>query len=135
MGINPCTATCPTAPDPTSLPRRAPVLPHAPRLRPRLPAQEGSDAAMCYTALDPASLLRRAPVLPCATWLWTLPPYSGGLWWCHVPHGSGPCLPAREGSDAVTCPEALKERLSWPTYAARCKAQKFANLQNCFNSN
>jgi hypothetical protein len=87
MGINPCTATCPTAPDPTSLPRRALALPHAPRLRPRLPAQEGSDAAMCYTALNP-------------------PPCSGGLRCCHVPHGSGPCLPTLEGFGGATCPTA-----------------------------
>jgi hypothetical protein len=53
--------------------------------RSRLPAQEGSDAAMCPAAPDPA-------------------PYSGGLWRCHVSDGSGPCLLAREGSDAVTYP-------------------------------
>jgi hypothetical protein len=27
---------------------------------------------------------------------------------CHVPHGSGPCLPARGGSGAVTCPTSLR---------------------------
>jgi hypothetical protein len=34
----------------------------------------------------------------------TLPPYSGGLWCCHMSRGSGPRLPTREGSGAATCP-------------------------------
>jgi hypothetical protein len=48
---------------------------------------------------------RRACIcaLPCALWLWTLPPGRGGLRHCHVPHASGPCLSAREGSSAATC--------------------------------
>jgi hypothetical protein len=108
------TAMCPVPPDPTSLPRRAPVLPRAPRLRtpppysgglwcchmshssrPRLPAREGSSATMCNTAPEPVSLLRRAPVLPCGPQLWTLPPYSGGLRCCRMPHDFRPCLLAQ----------------------------------------
>jgi hypothetical protein len=34
----------------------------------RLPAWEGSDAAMCPVTLDPTSLLRRAPALPHVPW-------------------------------------------------------------------
>jgi hypothetical protein len=124
--VHPRTTTCPTAPDPASLLRRALALPRAPRLRtphpcsgglqfshmshgsgPRLPAQEGSGATTCRTALDPASLLGRAPVFPHVTRLWVLSPYSGGLRRYHVSHGSGPYLPAPGGSDAVTCPATL----------------------------
>jgi hypothetical protein len=124
--MHPCTATCPTAPDPASLPRRALALPHVPWLwtlppcsrglrcchmshgsGPRLPAWEGSGAATYRMALDPASLLERALVLPCAPRLRTWPPYSGGLRCCHVPHSSGPRLPARGGSGAVTCTVTL----------------------------
>jgi hypothetical protein len=57
-------ATCSTAPDPTSLLRRDPVLPCVPRLRILPPAREGSGATTCPTAPDPASLLGRALVLP-----------------------------------------------------------------------
>jgi hypothetical protein len=118
--------TCFTALDPASLLGRALMLPRLPQLRtlpprsgglrcchvshgfrPYLPAQEGSDAAMCPTALDPASLLRRVPALSCVPRLRTQRPYSGGFQRCHVPHGFGPCLPARVGSDAATCPIAL----------------------------
>jgi hypothetical protein len=117
-------ATCPAAPDPSLL-RRAPALPRAPRLRiPRpclgglrrchmsrssgacLPDREGSGAAMCPAAPDPASLLGRDLALPRAPQLWTPRPYSVGLQRCHVSRNSRPCLPAREGSDAATCPMA-----------------------------
>jgi hypothetical protein len=75
---------CPTAPNPASLPRWAPVLPRALRLRtlppcrgglrhchvtygsgPHLPAEVGSDAATCSMAPDPVSRPRRVPALPC----------------------------------------------------------------------
>jgi hypothetical protein len=111
----------PTTPDPASLLRWAPAQPCAPRLRtsppcsgglrychmshssgPRLPDQEGSGAATCRTAPDSASLLRRASMLPRAPQLWTPPLCSGGLRSCHVSHGSGPRLSAREGSGAAT---------------------------------
>jgi hypothetical protein len=42
------------------------------------------------------------------TRLWTLPPCSGGLQFCHMPHGSGPCLSAQEGSGAITCLATLR---------------------------
>jgi hypothetical protein len=111
----------PMAPDPASLLRRAPAQPCAPRLRtpppcsgglryyhvshssgPCLPDREGSGAATCRTAPDPASLLGRAPMLPRAPQLRTPHPCSRGLQSCHVSHGSGPCLSAREGSVAAT---------------------------------
>jgi hypothetical protein len=44
--------------------------------------------------------------LPHALWFRTLPPCRGRLWRCHVPHGSGPRLPTREGSGGATCPTA-----------------------------
>jgi hypothetical protein len=72
-----------------------------------LPAQKGSIATMCPGALDPASLFGRASTLPRAPWLRTPPPYSGGLWCCHVSHGLEPRLPAREGSGTATFPSAL----------------------------
>jgi hypothetical protein len=44
---------------------------------------------------------RRAPTLPCVPQLWTLPPYRGGLWHCHV----APASPLREErSGGVTYP-------------------------------
>jgi hypothetical protein len=61
----------------------------------------------CPTVSYPASLLRRAPTLSRVPRLRILPPCSGGLRRCHVSHGLGSCLPAREGSGAVTCPTAL----------------------------
>jgi hypothetical protein len=121
--VDSAAATCPAALDAASLFGRAPALPHVPRHRTPppcsgglrrchmshgsgscLPAHEGSDAATCPTAPELASLLGRAPTLPCVPRLGTLPPCSGGLRCCHVSHGSGPCLPAREGSGAATCP-------------------------------
>jgi hypothetical protein len=74
---------------------------------PCLPTREGSGVAMCLAASDRASLLGRASVPPHAPRHRTLPPYSGGRRCCHVPHRFGPCLPAREGSDAATYPTAL----------------------------
>jgi hypothetical protein len=50
-----------------------------------------------------ASLLRRAPMLLRVSQLWIPSPYSGGLRCCHVSHGSGSRLPAREGFGAATC--------------------------------
>jgi hypothetical protein len=55
--------------------------------RSRLPAQEGSGAAMCPKALDPASLLRRALAPPHVPCLLTPPPRSGGIWRYHVSRG------------------------------------------------
>jgi hypothetical protein len=45
-------------------------------------------------------------VLPHFPQLWTLPPppYLGGLRCYHMLCGFGRCLPAREGSDAASCP-------------------------------
>jgi hypothetical protein len=115
--------TCCTTPDPTSLLGRAPVLSRVARLRtpppcsvglqcyhvphgfgPRLPARKGSSATTCHMTSDLTTLLWRAPILPRVTRLRTPPPSSGGLWCCHLSHGYGPRLAAREGSGAVTCP-------------------------------
>jgi hypothetical protein len=112
---------CPMALDPASLLGRAPALPCAPRhrilpsnsgglrrchvshgTRSRLPARDGSTAAMWPTAPDPASLLGRAPVLPCVPRHQILPPCSGGLRRYHVSHGTASRLPAREGSGTAT---------------------------------
>jgi hypothetical protein len=121
--VHPCTVTCPAS---CSGGLGCCHMSHG--SGPRLLAREGSGTATCHTALDPASLHGRAPVLPCVITsdsppcsgglqfchvphgpgpclpprLRTPPPCSGGLQFCHVPHGSGPCLPAREGSSAVT---------------------------------
>jgi hypothetical protein len=43
-------------------------------------------------------MLQRVP------WLWTLPPYWGGLQCCHVSHSSRPYLPNKKGSGAAACP-------------------------------
>jgi hypothetical protein len=75
---------------------------------PRLLAREDFDVAMCHTALDSASLFGRAPVLPRVTQLWIPPPCSRRLPYCHMPYGSGPCLPAHEGSGAITCLMTLR---------------------------
>jgi hypothetical protein len=116
FGSGPClpveagsrSATCPTGPNLASLLGRALLLPHVTQFQTLLPAREGSSATTCHTALDPASLLRRAPLLSRVTRLWTPPLCSGRLWCCHVPHDSGPYLPAREGSSVVTCPATLR---------------------------
>jgi hypothetical protein len=42
---------------------------------------------------------------------WARPPHSGGLRWCHTSRGSGPYLPAREGSGTTT-------RLMAPNHAS-----------------
>jgi hypothetical protein len=100
-------AMCPVDSDPASLLRRVLALPCAPWLRTPPPCSEGFGAATCPAAQDPASLLERAPTLSRAPRLWISLPYSGGFWHCHVSRGSGPHLPAREGSDAAICPAAL----------------------------
>jgi hypothetical protein len=88
---------------------RASVHYHVPcGSEPYLPANAGLGAATCHTALDPASLFGRALMLPCVTWLRTPLSCSGGLQCCHVPHDSGHCLPAREGSGTVTCLTTLR---------------------------
>jgi hypothetical protein len=139
-------ATCPMAPDPTSLLGKSLMLPRVARLwtpppcsrglryyhvshgsRLHIPAREGSGATtcpwlwipppcsgggsgavMCHVAPYPASLFGRAPVLPRVLWLQTLPPCSGGLRCCHVSHDPQRAAGLKN-----------KERLSWPTYAAR----------------
>jgi hypothetical protein len=63
-------------------------------------------AATHPTAPDPVSPLRRAPALPQVLWLWTSPPFWGGLRRCHVSRGSGPLLPTVESSGAAMCPMA-----------------------------
>jgi hypothetical protein len=82
--VLPYTVTCHIVLDLPSLLRRASVLPRIPQLQtssfcreglrcchvssgigPRLPIEEGSDAATCPVALDLVSPLRRAPVLSC----------------------------------------------------------------------
>jgi hypothetical protein len=75
--------------------------------RPCLLIEVGPGAATCAMAPDPTSLLRWAPVQPHVPQLRTPPPYRDGLRCCHVPLGSGPCLPAWEGSSAATCLMAL----------------------------
>jgi hypothetical protein len=75
--------------------------------RPRLLAEVGSGAATCPAALDPASLLGRAPALSCVPRHRILPSCSRGLRRSHVSHGTGPRLPAREGSGAAMYPTIL----------------------------
>jgi hypothetical protein len=79
----PRTATCPAAPNLTSLTKRVPVLPRVPQFQTLppcrgghrcyhvsrgsgslLPTEKGSSVAMCPIALDLASPLRRALMLP-----------------------------------------------------------------------
>jgi hypothetical protein len=67
----------------------------------------GSGAATCPMSLDLASMLGRAPKLPHVPRRRTPPPYSRGLWRCHMSHGSRPRLPTLEGSRATTCPMGL----------------------------
>jgi hypothetical protein len=102
--VRPQDVTCPTAPDPASLLRGAPVLSCVPQhwtsphhryellrchvshgSRPHLLAEVGSGATMCPSAPDLTSPHRR-----------------GELWQCHVSRSSRPCFPAREGSGVAT---------------------------------
>jgi hypothetical protein len=50
-------------------------------------------------------------VPPCAIRYWTLPPCQGGLWCCRMSCGSGPCLPAIEGSGAAHVSRGSRPRL------------------------
>jgi hypothetical protein len=119
------TATCPTSSDLTSLLGRSPALLCVSWLqilsscsgglrrchvscasRSCLPAWKGSGAVTCPMPPDPAFLLGRAPTLPRVPRHQILPPYSGRLRRCHVSHGSGSCLFARDGSGAATYPAA-----------------------------
>jgi hypothetical protein len=103
--MHPHAATSHAAPDPVSLPRWAPALPHTPQLQisppcrnglrcrqvshgpgPCLPTEEGSDTVACPMVPDLASLPRRAPVLPRVPRLWTLPLSGEGHWRCHASH-------------------------------------------------
>jgi hypothetical protein len=76
-------AMCPTALGPASLLRRAPTLPHVPRLW-ILPPCLGRLRRYHVFHGSGSCLLARGR--------------------CHVSHSSRSCLPVREGSDAVTCP-------------------------------
>jgi hypothetical protein len=60
-----------------------------------LPAKVGYGAAMCAVASDPASLIGMAPAPSRVPWLWTPPPYRGGLW-CTTCHTS-PDPPSLQG--------------------------------------
>jgi hypothetical protein len=64
-------------------------------------------AATCPTTPNLTTLPRWAPALPYVKWLWTSPPYRGGLQRCHVSNGFGPHLPAEVGSAVATCSMAL----------------------------
>jgi hypothetical protein len=121
------TATCPTAPDPASLLRRALMLPRTPRLwtpppcsggllcyhmshgsGPHLPTQEGSGTTTCHIALDHTSLLGGSD----ASTRHTAPDPTSLLRRAPVlsrAHDSRSCLPAREGFDSVTYPATLRE--------------------------
>jgi hypothetical protein len=70
---------------------------------------------MCPTTPDPTFLLGRALVPSRALQLQTLPSCQCGLQHCHVFHGTGPRLPAGEGSVTATCPSALDliSQLGW----------------------
>jgi hypothetical protein len=67
-------ATRSSAPDLTSLPRWAPVLPCVPWLQALPPREESSAAAMCSSAPNLAFLPRWALALSCVPQLWTSPP-------------------------------------------------------------
>jgi hypothetical protein len=148
-------ATYPIALNPASLLGRALALPCAPRLwtmspclgglrcchvshgfRPHLTAWEGLDAATSPVAPNTTSLLWRALALPRASQLWTPPPCSRGLRRCHVSRGSGPHLPAHDGSDAVTCPVALNpaslvERALVLSCASRLPSREGSSINTC----
>jgi hypothetical protein len=87
QSVHPHAVTCPTAPDPASLLRWAPTLPHILQLRTSPPC-------------------RRALTLPRVPRPQTSPPCRGSLRRCHVPCSSGPRLHVEEGSGAITCPTA-----------------------------
>jgi hypothetical protein len=76
--------------------------------QPHLPTWEGSSAAICPAALDLISIHGRAPALPRVPQLRTPPPYIGGLRRCHASRGTGPHLPASEGSGATARPMVVE---------------------------
>jgi hypothetical protein len=127
QNVRPRAATCLAAPNPASLPRWVLTLPRVLRLwtsaryrgglrrchvshgpGPHQPTQEGFGAAMCPMAPGLASLPRRALTLSRVTWLQTPRPYGGGLCCCHVSRSSLWVVDLK-----------YRERLSWPSYAAR----------------
>jgi hypothetical protein len=60
--------------------KRAPTRRHVPcSTEPCLPTKVGSRGATCLVASDPAFLIGRASAPPPVPWLWTPPPYKGGL--------------------------------------------------------
>jgi hypothetical protein len=138
--------TCPMTSDPTWLLGGLWCCHRSYGTRPHLPTEVSSGATTCPTAPNPTFLPRWAPALPCIPWHRTPPPCWGGLWSYHMSYGSGPHLPTEVGSNPIACPMALdlasrpgrvpvlpcvpqfpmrhgpqiyKERLSWPTYAAK----------------
>jgi hypothetical protein len=73
--MHPHTATCSTAPNPSSLQGGLRHCHMTYGSKSRLLAKVGSDAATCPTALEPASLMRWAPTLSRVQRLQTPPPY------------------------------------------------------------
>jgi hypothetical protein len=86
-------ATCPVAPDHTSLLVRASMLPCVQWLWTRIPAKEGSNTTTHPMASDPTSLLERALMPLRILWLQALPPDGRApalkhVLWLHL--GRGP---------------------------------------------
>jgi hypothetical protein len=69
---------------------------------PNLPVREGSGVVMQHVVPVSTSLCERASGPPRVSWPQTPPLCAGGLQSRHASHGSGPCLPMREGSGAAT---------------------------------
>jgi hypothetical protein len=97
-------ATCPMAPDLTSLPRWALALPHVTWLQALPPREESFGAVTCSSVTDLASMSRWAPTLPRGP---DLASPGGELRCCHVPHGPQRAVDHRN-----------KERPSCPGHAA-----------------
>jgi hypothetical protein len=76
------------------------------KLRPHLPIEVGSGAAMCPTAPDLTSLLRWVSVLPRGSWSQASSSCWVELRCRHAFLSSGPHLPAEVASSAATCPMA-----------------------------
>jgi hypothetical protein len=94
--MHPCTATYLVAMDLASLPRWAPVLPRVPQRQSSPSCRGGLWRRHMLVVPDLAFLHRWALALPHVPQLQTSPPFRGGLRHCHVPHGSGLCLPEGE---------------------------------------
>jgi hypothetical protein len=109
-----------------SVPYRPGTSAYKPQVKTR--GRRASTRSHASPAPEPAFLLGRASVLPRAPRLWTPPPSSEGLQCCHTSHGSGPRLPAQEGSSTGMCPMSRGAPTRYQAIARRAGRRRYHDL-------